>query len=196
MSALAGPHRNITHTSIPFPDGGDRNWLTHSEQWPTQNQECIYIQSLIWWHLIAKLEPKRCEEMEKKKKRGLLLGLLCPWNSVCKVRWQSLCPFLYTGAARVTRTLAQTSTQFPLLNPEIVRYLVGHLQNHRECQSHGGRENLCHLNPPLKMKINNRHRENSCILITERNFNSSSQELSPRVPPNYSHTTSSSIQIS
>lgn len=76
MAALAGPHRNITHTSIPFPDGGDRNWLTHSEQWPTQNQECIYIQSLIWWHLIAKLEPKRCEEMEKKKKRSAIRASL------------------------------------------------------------------------------------------------------------------------
>lgn len=93
MAAFADPHRNICPHLYTFPRCGDHNWMTHLEQLPTQNHNCISIHNLIWWHLTAKLEPKRWVEM-KKKKEVAILGLLCIWNSIYNIRWYSLVHFL------------------------------------------------------------------------------------------------------
>ena len=115
MAAFADPHRNICPHLYTFPRCGDHNWMTHLEQLPTQNHNCISIHNLIWWHLTAKLEPKRWVEMKKKKKKrscytraSLHLKFYLQYQVILS------CPFPCTSVVSVTRISVQNSVlSFP-----------------------------------------------------------------------------------
>ena len=102
-----------TPLSLSYMGGGaNHNWLAHLEQWPVQNHEHIHIYSQP--DLMAASCKVRTEKVSGNEKKTSCTRTSLPLKFCLQCQVTLPCPFPYTSAVRVTRTLVQNSVlSFP-----------------------------------------------------------------------------------